>query len=68
MGYEPGDCDEDGFPIWTWGDSDAPESVRHAMSEPDGLLPCCGRTTNQIGKDWTTSDPDRVNCPGPAKP
>lgn len=56
-------CDED-YEDWTWGDPDAPGQVRHAMAALDGKLSCCGRTVEQIGRDWQTSDPSRVNCPG----
>ncbi len=38
--------------------------VRHAMPGEDNLVPCCGRRYDAIGTDWTTSDPERVNCGG----
>lgn len=54
---------------WVWGDPDAPDAIRHAMSLPDGTIPCCGKRYEQIAGAWMTADPERVNCPGkPAQP
>lgn len=54
----------DGYSTWTWGDPDAEGEVRHRMSDADGIVQCCGRTADQIGGDWQTADPARVNCLG----
>ncbi len=45
----------------TWRPADT--GVRHSMVvDADGRLTCCGRTVGQIGSDWQTADPARVNC------
>jgi hypothetical protein len=59
---DPYDADEAwAEAIQTWRPADT--GVRHGYAkDPEGRLVCCGRTAGQIGHDWQTSDPERVNC------
>ncbi len=45
----------------TWRPAET--GIRHSYTaDAEGRLTCCGRTVGQIGHDWQTSDPTRVNC------
>ncbi|GAA0494196.1 hypothetical protein Ade02nite_20570 [Paractinoplanes deccanensis] len=49
-----------------WGVDYGPATgTFHRMPDEHGIVPCCGRHVDQIGRDWMTACTDDVTCTGP---